>query len=327
MPLSKDERKLLSVGSKELRERLSYNRDIERQLAQTNMRRAKVGQRYRQRAMEKVFKLAGVDYDEILRRQEQEAKTVRGEVEQLKKKSLAHSLKVARSHKDVVARFRKSKAPVSKHTPGPNLQSVTLGYLGVPSSFDLQDMAKPADASFTTNSQGAELQFSWNTRVTDWWNPYLTLNVNYLWTPPADGSVGLLSVVAYNGFGSWAFPGSCDVLYPFLKMAVEPTLSIQQMDSVGDLHTETSPATGSVFEDHSGGCFPHAGHKFFDSVDYLQLQNDFLVEKELPVKITVTLSAYCFGHNTAGDLDFSNDGNATGRGITLPGVLFGFTAS
>ena len=193
--------------------------------------------------------------------------------------------------------------------------------------FDLKDMGKPENAAFTTSSQGALLQFGWSTRVTDWWNPYLTLDADYLWTPTADGSVGLLSVVAYNGFGSWAFPGSCDVLSPFLKMAVEPTLSIQQMDSVGDLHTEMSSPAGSVFEDHSGGCLPHAGHKYFDSVDYLQLQNDFLVEKNLPVKITVSLSAYCFGHNTAGDFDFSNDDNATGRGITLGGVLFGFTAT
>jgi mRNA-degrading endonuclease RelE of RelBE toxin-antitoxin system len=47
MALTNAERKLITLGNKELRERLAFNRDIEREIRLSHMRRAKIGDHYR----------------------------------------------------------------------------------------------------------------------------------------------------------------------------------------------------------------------------------------------------------------------------------------
>ena len=145
MALSKAERTLISRGLKEQKERISFNRDLERQLATSNERRARVGDRYRQRIMEKAFAASGVDFGLIAQRQETEVESVIRELAGIKKKLKANTAKVKVRHRQLIGRLMKNRVNRSGGGPGgsPAPEDVSNGYLWIPSSTSLVDQCSP----------------------------------------------------------------------------------------------------------------------------------------------------------------------------------------
>jgi hypothetical protein len=318
MALSKAERTLISRGLKEQKERISFNRDLERQLATSNERRTRVGDRYRQRIIEKALAASGVDCGLIAQRQETEVKSVIRELAGIKKKLKANTAKVKVRHRQLIDRLMKNRANRSGGSPAP--EDVSNGYLFVPSSTSLVDQGLPPGATLTTANQSTLLKFRWETTVVKSWGPGITAVVNYLWTPPQDGTFGLFSLVAYNGFCQWAFPGACWTP-PYFGLKFRSTIAIQQIDANGLLRTDMADGSnGGLNESHDGGCWPRSGSRTYDAVDYLQLPNPFPVAANLPVLMSITIGGDCLAYSAAAGLDFST-GSAC---IEQPGILLGF---
>jgi hypothetical protein len=323
MSFSKTERALIAAGMKEQNERISFNRELRRELAGSAARRAVVADRYRQRVLEKGLKAAGIDYGTIVRRQQLENASVQREVNALKKKLGAYAEKVERRHAQTIDQAMRSKStPISRKGPAPPSPSdVSLGYLWQPRTFSLNDMGDPQDATLTTANESNLLRFKWYTKVGGFWNPYITLSLTYLVTPPKSGTLGVFSLAAFNGSASWATPGSCSAYQPFLDVYFIAYMAVQQVDGNGNLQTQMTQ--GAIHESHGGGCLPHNGSKGYDTVQYLQFDNPILVVARQPVLITVTVTGDCFGYSVAGELDFQTGS----RSINLPGILFGFEPS
>jgi len=336
MALSNAERKLIKLGTQELRDRLNFNRDIEREQALAAARRAKIGDKYRLKMLEKALKNAGVDYDLIRQRQARESESAAKDMKKYTSRLNANAAKVAQRHQQLFERLRRTKiSPHFRSGPAPTPESVVLGYLPIPVNTDLLDMGTPQDAAIAINPpnpaeptmkiMGAVLTFKWDTKVVDFWNPLITAFFNYVWTPDKDGSLGILSTVAYNGTGSWSFPATCD--FPaFLNTDFSSSIAVQQMDAAGHVFTSMGQGSGGIKDSHRGGCTHHSGTKAYDQVEYLELPSPFLVEKKSPVMISITITGGCFGWlgaGVGGDLDF-----ATGtKSIIVGGIFFGFTAS
>ena len=338
MGLSKAERRLISLGTREILDRLNFNRDIAREINSKNARRAKIGDHFRQRILKRAFNTVGLDYGVILQRQSKEFESALKDLETFNARMEAHSKRVSQRHQQLFKRLRKAKMMWHSGSvnippgpaPGP-IQPTLVGYIPTPTHFDLQDMGTPQNATITVIETGANrgtfLQFDWSTRVVDQWNPFITATFNYLWTPPQDGSMGIFSLAAYNGVHYWAFSPTCGYP-PFLDVSFDSSITIQQIDSFGHVFTEMSPVSGGIHDGHEGGCLPDSGHKAYDFIDYLQTQSPFLVEKNVPVMITITITGDCAGlMGVAGELNFSTKSGPITQAIALPGILFGFTPS
>jgi len=327
MALSNAERKLIKLGTQELRDRLNFNRDIEREQALAAARRAKIGDKYRLKMLEKALKNAGVDYDLIRQRQARESESAAKDMKKYTSRLNANAAKVAQRHQQLFERLRRTKiSPHFRSGPAPTPESVVLGYLPIPVNTDLLDMGTPQDAAITTNTtmnKGSFLTFKWDTKVVDAWDPFITAFFNYMWTPDKDGSLGIFSVAAYNGTSSWSIPATCGYP-PVLDITFTSTIAVQQMDAAGHVFTATAQAPGGIHDSHSGGCTHHSGNKAYDQVDYLELSSPFLVEKKSPVMISIVINGDCFGLLGVGaDLDFSTGTHS----INVGGIFFGFTAS
>jgi hypothetical protein len=323
MALSKAERTLLSRGLKEQKERLFFNRDLERQLATSNERRSRVGDRYRQRIIEKACAASGVDFGLIAQRQETEVESLIRELAVIKKKLKANTAKVKVRHRQLIDRLVKNRAIRLGGSPGgsPAPEDVSVGYLWMPSSTSLVDQGLPPGATLTLANRSTLLKFKWGTAVVKSWYPGIIAVVNFLWTPPQDGTFGLFSLVAYNGFCQWAFPGSCWTP-PYFGLKFRSSVAVQQIDPNGLLRTDMADGSnGGLNESHSGGCSPDGGSRTYDAVDYLQLANPFPVAANLPVLVSITIGGDCLAYSAAAELDFSTNSAC----IEQPGILFGFT--
>jgi hypothetical protein len=185
MALTNAERKLITLGNKELRERLAFNRDIEREIRLSHMRRAKIGDHYRLKMLEKALKNAGVDYDLIRQRQEKESAAADKDVKKLEARVNANAKTVAARHKQLRERLQRTKLPPKFRSPAPTPEDVTLGYLAISSSTNIADENMPQNATITpgaNTNDGVYLKFDWQTKL-DHGGARIDAFFNYLWTP------------------------------------------------------------------------------------------------------------------------------------------------
>jgi hypothetical protein len=259
----------------------------------------------------------------IAQRQETEVESVIRELAGIKKKLKANTAKVKVRHRQLIGRLMKNRVNRSGGGPGgsPAPEDVSNGYLWIPSSTSLVDQGLPPNATLTMANRATLLKFKWDTPTIKSWDPGITAVVSYLWTPPQDGTFGLFSLVAYNGFCQWAFPGACWTP-PFFGLKFRSSIAIQQIDASGILRTDMADgSSGGLNETHYGGCWPKSGSRTYDAVDYLQLANPFPVAANLPVLMSITIGGDFLAYSAGAELDFST-GSAC---IEQPGILFGFT--
>lgn len=326
MALTNEERKLVTLGNKALRERLAFKRDIEQEIRVGTTRRAKVGDNYRLKMLEKALKNAGVDYDLIRQRQAKESESALKDVKKLESRLNANVKTVAERHQQLRERLQRTKfVPHFHSSPAPSPAAVTLGYLAIPTTQDLDDENTPKNAAITpgaNTNDGVYLTFDWKISGGSG-EASITAFFNYLWTPPTAGSLGIFSLAAYNGTGNWSIDAACGY-DGWFNVNLNTSITVQQTDSAGHINTADGQPTTGIHDRHTGGCTHHSGAKPYDQVDYLQLPMPFNVEKRLPVTITILIEGYVdaeFG--ASGEVDFSS----AGKSINLPGVYFGFTPS
>jgi hypothetical protein len=194
MALTNAERKLVTLGNKVLRERLAFNRDIEREIRLSTARRAKIGDNYRLKMFEKALKNAGVDYDLIRQRQAKESESGLNDVKKFEARLNANAKTVAERHRQLIERLRRTKIfPHFRSSPAPSPEALILGYLPIPTTHDLDDGNTPKNATITpgpNTNDGVFLTFDWKTKVVDNWGATITAFFNYLWTPNTNGSLG-----------------------------------------------------------------------------------------------------------------------------------------
>jgi hypothetical protein len=326
MALTNAERKLVTLGNKALLERLAVNRDIEREIRLSTARRAKIGDNYRLKMLEKALKNAGVDYDLIRQRQTKESESGFKDIKKFEARLNANAKTVEEIHRELRERLRRTKIfPHLRSSPAPSPEALTEGYLPIPTSHNLDDGNTPQNAMITpgpNTDNGVFLTFDWKTKVVDNWGANITAFFNYLWTPETNGSLGIFSVAAYNGTGSWSINAACG--YPgFFYIDFTTTIWVQQTDSAGHTITAEGQPTTGIHDHHNGGCTHHSGVKPYDQVDYLQLPVPFSVEKKLPVMITILIDGNGVAElGAGGEVDFSSNG----KSINLPGIYFGFTS-
>jgi hypothetical protein len=121
MALTNAERKLVTIGNKALRERLAFKQDIEREIRLSTARRAKVGDNYRLKMLEKALKNAGVDYDLIRQRQAKESESGLKDIKKFEARLNANAKTVAERHQHLREQLRRTKIfPKFPSSTGPN---------------------------------------------------------------------------------------------------------------------------------------------------------------------------------------------------------------
>jgi ribosome maturation protein Sdo1 len=325
MGLTSAELELITRGNKASRERLAFKREIEQEIRASTARRAKIGDNYREKMLEKALKNAGVDYDLIRQRQAKESESALKDLKKLEARLNANVRTVAERHQQLREQLRRTKIfPQFRSSPAPGPAAITSGYLAAPTTTDLDDENTPKNAAITPGANandGVYLTFDWKTKAVNSWGANIVAFFNYLWTPNTAGSLGVFSVAAYNGTGSWSINAGCGYTGWF-TVGFATTLSVSQVDSAGHMNqAQVQPTTG-IYDHHTGGCTHHSGSKPYDQVDYLELVMPFAVEKKLPVKISIEIAGYADAElGAGGEVDFSS----TGKSINLPGVYYGFT--
>jgi hypothetical protein len=325
MALTSAERKLITVGNKALRERLAFKRDLEQEIRRSTVRRAKIGDNYREKMLAKALKNAGVDYDLIRQRQAKEAEAAPMELRKWQARLNKNAKTVAERHQQLREQLRRTKIhPIVRSSPPPSPEDLQLGYLPTPSNTDLDDDNTPQNAVITPGAHpndGVNLTFDWKTNVTDGWTASITAFFDYLWTPSQAGTIGIFSTAAFNGTGSWSINASCGY-GGFVDVKLNSSVKVQQVDAAGHLNSFEGVPTTGIQDNHNAGCTHHRGSKPYDQVDFLQLAMPFAVEKKLPVKISIQIDGFANAELGAGcEVDFSSNS----MGINLPGIYFGFT--
>ena len=322
----KQQPELFAAKMKEHADRVSINSTLRKRIREDSARRAVIGNKYRQELIRKGLVAAGVDYDEVLKRQAKETESLRQEVYKLtaEYKTAAEQVRARHNHWSRQI-FANPRSVIRKR--GPAMDAAIFG-----------EVLKPDSATFQHNGGDGFAQvvptgnsfFRWN-----WGNlidgfvqgssdQNFSANATFAfsWQPESSGILGVLVPVTYNGFAASLLNPSC--WDPgATNFYMQTSVSIAQ-----DLGADTDPASVSPASIHTdfgqaGGpyCLGEYAAEVIDNTQLFETNAPFAVFANHTVHVVVSFEIDAATANGGLNLDFSSEG----RGITLPGVLFGLT--
>jgi hypothetical protein len=319
MELSSEERTFLEARLKQHRENRAFKDNLQRLILEDNKRREAVGKRYRQIVIRKAMEAAGIDYNDILERQEKENTAAREQFANLRSEIASNVPRVAERQEKWINDFLKHPPHIGRKSPP------------FPQGFELGELLEPVYMSFASTAGNGNIEshgpgknvFKW------FWNHYGDSsssgdgvgNFTFAFTPPVNGLLGVAIPVAYNGSMIGAIDSSCfeggdlsitSSVGLTLDQAVPGTMDLGGSLAFGGLDFEKS---------RSASCWSQTYANIFDETDVVETTNPLLVVANHIVLITVVVTIEASFDNGGLNVDFFSNA----QGVTVPGVLFGLT--
>jgi hypothetical protein len=322
----KQQPELFTARMREHAERVSLNANLRKRIREDSARRAVIGNKYREELIRKGLVAAGVDYEAILKRQAKETESLLQEVYKLTAEYKTAAEPVRARHNQWSRQiFAKPFGVVRKRPPA--VDAAIFGEVLKPDSATFQHTGGDGFAQVVPTGNSF---FRWN-----WGNlidgyvqgssdEKFSANATFAfsWLPGSSGILGVLVPVTYNGFAASLLSPSC--WNPgATNFYMQTSVSIAQ-----DLGAETDPASVSpapIYTDfgQAGGpyCLGEYAAEVIDNTQLFETNAPFAVFANHTVHVVVSFEIDAGTSNGGMNLDFSSEG----RGITLPGVLFGLT--
>ena len=329
MSLSESDSKLVKAATALVLGRNAQRRKLAEETRQYATRSGKIAKAYRQKILNKALATAGVDQEEIRKRQlendEADRKflasidpilTENARLTNARNKLLIEGLK-SKYKKFLFPRVPHHLSPPPPPPPPPQLPLWDILTTAETITYEPGAFGTPLP-NFSASSAAFEniVHFSLPPE-----NNSYNIIVPFLWTPPADGYLNLLSVVAFNGSNWWGAKHGC----------IE-TL-VDQEGSVGLWLTDPQSATPqdacdeqaflSYTRDWTPGCSSDVGTNIIDQPIYLTAPTAAQVTGGQRLVISVVIAVENFSDEAIGEIDFLNNG----KSINVTGVVLNLTAT
>jgi hypothetical protein len=321
------ERKAITAAIKQMRVRSDFDNKLQREIRSDLVRRRRIASRFRAQIFKKAFKAAGIDQEEIIKRQQNDSKAVLKRMAELKLRVAKNAPVIAKRQATQIELLKQSSerllmSPHKHNTPPPP----------APTEGILLDRTTDIMTDGGTGTKTSSVTPWFNLVQTDLVGFESSIGGSYLqsfdatfcfaYTPDRQGLLHAWSWAIANGSYSWETDFTCDggasaMCGMNASMSLTQTYpgAVPDYRYVGaDSVTLFSKSIG--LDSHCTGDF---GVEVIDTSSALETPagQELPVFAGIPVTIVIDVSFYVEGYNGLGNLDFSQKGQQ----INVPAVI------
>jgi hypothetical protein len=324
MSLSESDSKLVKAATALVFGRNAQRRKLAEETRQYATRSGKIAKAYRQKILNKAFATAGIDQEEIRKRQLENDEADRKFLASIEP-ILTENARLTNARNKLLieglqSKYKKFLFPKPHPMPPPPPPQLPLwDVLTTADSFTIEPGAFGAPLpNFSTSIAAFEniVHFSLPPE-----NNSYNIVASFLWTPPADGYLNLLSVVAFNGSNWWGAKHGCIETLVDQEGTVGLWLTNPQSATPQDSCDEQSFLYNS--RDWTPGCSSDVGTNVIDQPIYLTAPTVAQVTAGQTLVISVVLAVQNFSDEAIGEIDFFNNG----KSINITGVILNLTST
>jgi hypothetical protein len=298
-----------------IQKRRAFQSKLQDDVRTYSKRTRKIGDGFRQRIFDKAFAAAGVKAADIKKRQRDNDASDKKFIESLVSGINKNSRKVSQRQKKLAKEMLRKPRP-GKSPPGPNPPGPVVDILSTAHDISFQTFGA---RNTTWGSSTAPWSNLARVRITDslFASPFRAF-ISFQWTPPRDGYLNALAVVAANGSYWWASEHQCiqASLYQAAGIYITVFPVSQQPDP---LDCDEQTILSNPWNDFPG-CSTDIGNNVVDSVFFLQHPAGVSVASGVPVVIMLVCEFYFDAVDAIGEIDFLQADkciNATGVIVNL----------
>jgi hypothetical protein len=321
MAISESDSKLIQTATKLVLGRYAQRRKLAEETRKYAARSGKIAKAYRKKILDKALATAGVDQEEIRRRQlenDQADQKFLASIEPI----LTENARLTNARNRLLIDGLKAKYGPRHLPPGPPPPPPTLPYGAFLSTaeqitYEPTVLANPLP-NFNASSAPEE-------NLVHFTLPYegnsYNIIVPFLWTPPLDGYLSLLSIVAFNGSNWWGAKHGC--IETFVDQ--EGTVGIWVTDPQSGTPQDSCDEQSFLYyvRDWVPGCSSDVGTNIIDQPIFLTAPTPTKVTGGQPLVISVVIAVQNFSDEAIGEIDFATNG----KSINVTGVFVNLTAS
>lgn len=294
--------KLLSDAAAAIRAVSAERRMIDDDMRRYAARSRRIGGAYRKKLLDKVLVAAGSDAAEIAHRQSDNDAADTAFMDSLRPRLDANAAAVARRQAAFLANFRKSHGRAGSAPPGPPSPP------GAPEQTLF--ILTTADHVERDVAPGLQHQVS----ITPWHNTVKALVeanqqqtsvvvLEFAWTPPRDGTIKVLSVVAVNGSYWWASQHGCVEALVEQSVGVDLYAYDSAIGQDSAILLDGDSAVDHYWDDFPG-CSSDMGSKVADQPLFLEFTGGYAVTAGKPIVIAAVVSFEFWSDEARGQIDF-----------------------
>ena len=279
----------------------------------------KVARAFHKKVFDRALRAAGIDPQQLSKRHERERASALRFFAKRKQEAFGQASEVNKAHRlsidELITRRRLPLAapPAPPGPPPAPSSSPTFTLVTSPTTITLEGgqatsyaIAPKQNIVHTkVERYGWVSSLKWDLR-----GDMAFAHWNFLWAPPRDGMMNVISALAMNGLGV-AYPGP-GCIAGSSSWSLDATITLTQIGTTGSPLTDSF--TTRVAEERFGsGDLPSGGGVIFtgtrlDQVENLVFDKYFPVLSQVPLLVTVTATLYVLVAHGEAELNFADRG-------------------